>query len=87
MGWADAAGAAAGAAECAECFGDALTDHRYNLTFSASARNLLNSTNPGPVWGISVLPSSGNRSAWRNAFGPASGAGNRRVELGLRFNF
>ena len=68
-------------------FGDALTDHRYNLTFSASARNLLNSTNPGPVVGNLSSSFFGQSLSLANAFGPASGAGNRRVELGLRFNF
>jgi hypothetical protein len=74
-------------------FGDALTDHRFNLTFSISARNLFNSTNPGPVVGNLSSAFFGQSLVMANPFGggvmagTASAADNRRVELGLRFNF
>jgi hypothetical protein len=74
-------------------FSDALTDHRFNLTFSISARNLLNSTNPGPVVGNLSSAFFGQSLVMASPFGggvaagTASAADNRRVELGLRFNF
>ncbi len=68
-------------------FFDPVTDHRFNLTVSVSARNLLNSTNPGPVQGNLSSSFFGESVALANAFGPASGAGNRRIEGGLRFTF
>ena len=68
-------------------FSDPLTDHRFNLTLSVSARNLLNSTNPGPVVGNLSSEFFGQSLSLANAFGPVSGAGNRRLEMGLRFSF
>lgn len=68
-------------------FSDPLTDHRFNLTFSVSARNLLNSTNPGPVQGNLSSAFFGQSLALANAFGPVSGAGNRRIDMSLRLNF
>ena len=68
-------------------FSDPLTDHRFNLSLSVSARNLLNSTNPGPVIGNLSSEFFGQSLSLANAFGPVSGAGNRRLELGLRFSF
>jgi hypothetical protein len=68
-------------------FGDALTDRRYNLTFTASARNLLNHTNRGPVVGNLSSPFFGQSLNIAGGWGPAASAGNRRVELGLRFSF
>ncbi len=68
-------------------FSDPLTDHRFNLTLSMSARNLLNSTNPGPVVGNLSSEFFGQSLSLANAFGPVSGAGNRRLEMGLRFSF
>jgi hypothetical protein len=74
-------------------FSDALTDHRFNLTFSVSARNLLNTTNPGPVVGNLSSAFFGQSLVMANPFGAgvtagsASAADNRRVEMGLRFNF
>ncbi len=68
-------------------FSDPLTDHRFNLTLSVSARNLLNSTNPGPVIGNLSSEFFGQSLSLANAFGPVSGAGNRRLEMGLRFSF
>ena len=68
-------------------FSDPLTDHRFNLTLSVSARNMLNSTNPGPVVGNLSSEFFGQSLSLANAFGPVSGAGNRRLEFGLRFSF
>src|SRR6202142_2742719 len=68
-------------------FSDPLTDHRFNLTLSVSARNLLNSTNPGAVIGNLSSEFFGQSLSLANAFGPVSGAGNRRLEMGLRFSF
>jgi hypothetical protein len=68
-------------------FSDPVTDHRFNLTLSVSARNLLNSTNPGPVEGNLSSEFFGQSLSLANAFGPVSGAGNRRLEMGLRFSF
>jgi hypothetical protein len=68
-------------------FADQLTDRRYNLTFTASARNLLNHTNPGSVVGNLSSPFFGQSTNLAGGWGPSSSAGNRRVELGLRFSF
>jgi hypothetical protein len=66
---------------------DGTTDRRFNLTFSASARNLLNNTNPGPVVGNLSSALFGQSLNLASSWGPASTAGNRRIELGLRFSF
>jgi hypothetical protein len=65
------------------------TPHRYNLTFSMSARNLLNHNNPGPIIGNITSPLFGmaNSAAigWGGGF--AENANNRRLELQMRFTF
>jgi hypothetical protein len=65
------------------------TAHRYNLTISMSARNLLNHNNPGPIIGniTSPLFDRANSAAigWGGGF--AENANNRRLELQLRFTF
>jgi hypothetical protein len=48
---------------------------------------LLNSTNPGAVTGNLSSEFFGQSLSLANAFGPVSGAGNRRLEMGLRFSF
>ena len=60
---------------------------RYSLTFSMSARNLFNTTNPGnPVGNISS-PLFGQSTSIAG-FGPTGGnAGNRILEASLRFTF
>ncbi len=68
-------------------FSDSMTDRRFNMVLSISARNLLNTTNPGPVQGNLSSEFFGQSIALANAFGPVSGAGNRRLDLGLRFSF
>jgi hypothetical protein len=62
------------------------SNRRYNLTFSISARNLLNSFNPGPPVGNLSSPFFGQSIAL--AGGPFSSASaNRRVDLQVRFSF
>jgi hypothetical protein len=59
---------------------------RYNLTFSISARNVLNTFNPGPPVGNLSSPFFGQ--SINIAGGPfASGSANRRVDLQVRFSF
>ncbi|MBI2820912.1 MAG: carboxypeptidase regulatory-like domain-containing protein [Acidobacteria bacterium] len=70
---------------------------RYNLTFSVQVQNLFNNTNFGPVVGNLSSPLFGVSNSTLSGFGfrgPAGGfgggplaAGNRRIELQLRFNF
>ncbi|MBI1984445.1 MAG: TonB-dependent receptor, partial [Acidobacteria bacterium] len=59
---------------------------RYALTFSVSARNILNITNPGtPIGNLSSpLFGESNSSA---GFGRGGNAGNRTLMLQLRFSF
>ncbi len=70
-------------------FNSPTTPHRYNLTFSISARNLLNHDNPGPIIGNITSPLFGlaNSAAigWGGGF--AENANNRRIELQMRFSF
>jgi len=62
------------------------TNRRYNLTFSISARNLLNTFNPGPPVGNLSSPFFGQ--SINIAGGPfASASANRRVDLQVRFSF
>jgi hypothetical protein len=59
---------------------------RYNLTFSISARNLLNTFNPGPP--VGNLSSQFFGQSITVAGGPfASASANRRVDLQVRFSF
>ncbi|MCU1269615.1 MAG: Cna B-type protein [Acidobacteriaceae bacterium] len=62
------------------------TNRRYSLTFSMSARNLLNTFNPGPPVGNLSSPFFGQ--SINIAGGPfASASANRRVDLQVRFSF
>ena len=64
----------------------ATTNRRYNLTFSISARNLLNSFNPGPPVGNLSSPSFGQSISIGG--GPFSSASaNRRIDLQVMFSF
>ena len=64
----------------------AAASRRYNLTFSISARNLLNTFNPGPPVGNLSSPYFGQSIII--AGGPfASASANRRVDLQVRFSF
>jgi hypothetical protein len=69
-------------------FGQSSTGRKYNLTLWAEARNLLNNVDPSTP--INVLESSrfGQSTGLAGAYGPlGSTANNRRVTLGMRFNF
>ena len=69
-------------------FGNPTTPHRYNLTFSVQARNLLNHVNPGPINGIVTSPLFGESNTLAGGFGPwAQSGNNRRLELQMRFAF
>ena len=65
----------------------AATSRRYNLTFSANARNLFNTNNEGPIIGDITSPLFGTSNRLAGGFGAeANPANNRRIELGLRFS-
>lgn len=82
-----------GGGEGGGAFGDASseTPKRYNLTVSLNVQNLLNRTNAGiPIGNLSSpLFGQSNSTAGRFGFGGGGNqsAGNRRVELLLRFSF
>jgi hypothetical protein len=67
----------------------ASTSRRYNLTVSASFRNLTNHTNPGPIIGNITSPLFGtaNQSAGSGGSGISESANNRRVEIQIRLAF
>ena len=62
------------------------TTHRYNLTFSVSAHNLLNNVNYAPPIGNLDSPIFGTSNALA---GPpfSSGSANRRIDLQMLFSF
>ena len=62
---------------------------KYNLTASISARNVINHVNYAPPVGNLSSPSFGESTSLAGGFGPfASGAaGNRKIELQVRFSF
>ena len=64
----------------------ASTNRRYNLTFSASARNIFNSVNLAAPQGNLSSPLFGESTSLSGIFGPASAA-NRRIDLQVRFTF
>ncbi len=70
-------------------FGEASGNKRYNLTASISARNILNHENFGSPIGNLSSPLFGRSNSLASFFGPGGGssAGNRRIELQLRFSF
>ncbi len=67
--------------------------YRYNLNFSVNVQNLLNNTNEGVPVGNLSSPLFGQSIGTAGGFGRGGGggggqaAGNRRVELQLRFSF
>jgi hypothetical protein len=71
--------------------GGGTTEHRYNMTFSINVQNLLNHSNLGQPVGNLSSPLFGQPLASAGRFGAGGGsnlsAGNRRVELQLRFSF
>lgn len=68
-------------------FGGDTTEKRYNVTLSISARNLFNTTNAGLPIGNLSSTLFGVSNTLAGGFGPSSSAGNRRVEMQLRFSF
>ena len=62
------------------------TNHKYNLTFSVSARNLLNNVNYAPPVGLLESPLFGTSNALA---GPpfSSGSAVRRIDLQMLFSF
>jgi hypothetical protein len=66
------------------------TSRRYNLTVSASVRNLTNYSNPGPIIGNIISPLFGlaNQSAGSGGgSGISESANNRRIEIQIRLAF
>jgi Carboxypeptidase regulatory-like domain len=72
-------------------FSSPSTPHRYNLTLSISARNLLNHNNPGAIIDNITSPLFGEANSVNGGGGWAGGfaetANNRRIELQARFSF
>jgi hypothetical protein len=70
-------------------FAPPTTSHRYNLTISMSARNLLNHDNPGPIIGAITSPLFGLANQMQAGYGGGfnESANNRRLELQVRFSF
>jgi len=63
------------------------SEHRYNLTLSIQARNLLNNVNlASPVGNLSSAL-FGQSTQTVGGFGAGSEANNRRLEFQLRFTF
>jgi len=68
-------------------FGGANTSsHRYNLTFSISARNIFNTVNDAAPVGNLNSPIFGKANALAGGFFSSSAA-NRRIDLQVRFSF
>jgi len=65
--------------------------HKYNLTLSINASNVLNHFNEGRINGTLTSPffgKSNNSGGGGGAFGGFGGFnGGRRIDLSLRFNF
>lgn len=69
-------------------FDSGMTNRRYNLTTSISARNLLNHNNPGPIIGNITSPLFGQANQIAGGGGGLlETANNRRLELQIRFTF
>jgi len=71
-------------------FSPPTTSHRFNLTISLSARNILNHNNQGPIIGNIQSPLFGmaNQTAGGpNGEGFSENANNRRFELQTRITF
>jgi hypothetical protein len=69
-------------------FGGGTTEHRYNLTLSLSARNILNHVNYAPPFGSmgssNFLESTGIAGGFMAEQNPTD---NRRIDIQLRFQF
>lgn len=69
-------------------FGGGLTEHRYNLTLSLSARNLLNHVNYVAPVGVMGSPFFLQSTSIAGGYGAeATPTDNRRIDLQLRFQF
>jgi hypothetical protein len=71
-------------------FSTPASTRRYSLSVSASIRNILNHTNPGPIIGNLTSPFFGfanQMAGGANGEGFSENANNRRSELQLRFTF
>ena len=83
-------GGAGGGGGQGETFGGRGAEHRYNMTFSVNVQNLFNHSNLGTPVGNLSSPLFGQSVTTAGRFGGGGGgqtAGNRRVELQLRFAF
>jgi hypothetical protein len=63
-----------------------MTNHKYNVTFSVSARNIFNNVNYAPPVGNLSSPYFGQATALTGGFF-SSNAANRRIDLQVRFAF
>lgn len=69
-------------------FGEGAGNSRYSLTFSVSARNLLNHVNLATPVGTLTSPLFGISNALAGGFGPGgSASANRRIEFQVRLSF
>ncbi len=69
-------------------FGGESTEHRYNITLSVNARNILNHENLSSPVGALTSPYFLESTGISGGFGPESVASNqRRIDLQLRFAF
>ena len=60
--------------------------HKYNLTFSVTANDIFNHVNYANYNGVLTSPFFGiANSTVRSGFG--GGAGSRRIDVSMRFNF
>ena len=74
-----------------------LTEHPYNITLSLNVENVFNHLNPGGYQGVITSPYFLQATSVNTGFGgggPGGGgpmggnaANNRRIMLGIRFNF
>ena len=68
----------------------ATTNHRFNLTLSANARNLFNDVNLGPRIGVVGSPLFAQSNSLGGLFGGGGGltqAANRRIDFQATFSF
>ena len=69
-------------------FGGESGAHRYNLTLSVMARNVLNHENLSAPIGVITSPEFLQSTSITGGFGPEQVASNqRRIDLQLRFSF
>jgi hypothetical protein len=75
--------------------GGSAAEKKYSLTFSVRFQNILNNVNLSNPNGSLTSPFFGTSTSLAGGFGgfgqgggnPNAAAGNRRIELGLRFSF